>query len=94
MDRVLGKRALQRASTVAEKPLPVSQRAHIGFRVSPDVVARFRAAVFAMRGAPLYLSMDGAAEWALAHVTEVLEKQHNKGSAFKSPQRQNPGAKY
>lgn len=63
-------------------------REHVSFRVDAQVVERLRNAVHALRGAPLYLTLDGYVEAVLAGAATRLERKHNGGERWgKLPRR-------
>lgn len=57
-------------------------KTHVSFRLSEALAKRLRAAVRHLRGAPLFLTLDGVAEGALDDAVSRIEKKHNAGKRY------------
>lgn len=65
---------------------------HVSFRISAAVTGRLRSAVRHLRGAPLFLSLDGFVEETLEKAVRSLEAKHNGGKPYPRSQRKRSAA--
>ena len=72
---------------MASKHPPIP-RIQLSFRITKEVAERFKNAVDHLRGAPLWLNFDLAAETALENYAVHLENTYNKKQRYTPAQKE------